>query len=350
MNERRPDEGEFRGGEASSAGARLPGGIGDLIVAESADGIVGVDSQGVIRVCNRAAEDLLGRTGADLLGAPFGLPVMSGQAAEVELRLLGGGTRAVEMRAATTTLQGEPLHIVSLRDVTRRKQAERDLEAALERQNVVVAVAAHQLHNPLAAISMLAGVLRDEQVWLRPAERTKIIDHIIERTRRLQKLVRKLLTASRIDAGGVRPGATRVPVLDVIVEQIADIEDRSEDVRVSCSPSLAVVADRDELSVMLADYIENALSYGSPPIEIQAAERNGYAEIRVVDHGRGVAAEFVPRLFERHSREPAAEQAVEGTGLGLWITRTYAQANGGEAWYEAGEDGGSCFCLRLPLA
>lgn len=185
---------------------------------------------------------------------------------------------------------------------------------------------------------------------MRPAERAAIIDHIIERTSHLQRLVRKLLTASRIDAAGVRPAAMRVPVIDVIVEQLAGIGDRSEDVRVSCSPGLVVMVDRDELSMMLADYIDNALSHGSPPIEIQAAARGGQAEIRVVDHGRGVPAEFAPHLFERYSRAPGVEREVEGTGLGLWIARTYAQANGGDAWYEPGDDGGARFCLSLPLA
>lgn len=318
-------------------------------MAVAADGIVGVDDQGIIRLCNRATEELLGRPAAGLLGAPFGLPVMAGQATEVELRLPGGGSRAVEMRAATTMVQGEPLHIVSLRDVTRRRQAEQDLVAALERQNLVVAVAAHQLHNPLAAISALARVLRDQQSSMRPEDRAEIIDHIIERTGRLQALVRRLLTASRIDAADMRPAAARVPVLDAIVEQVAVIEDRSEEVRVSCGPGLAAIADPDELAMMLANYIDNALSYGSPPIEIEATEREGWAEIRVTDHGRGVPAGFVPRLFERYSRGPGSRKAMEGTGLGLWIVATFAAANGGGAWYEPGADGGACFCLRLPL-
>lgn len=344
MTERSP------GGEPAAGKPGLAGGIGEMVVAGAADGIVGVDDQGIIRLCNRAAQELLSRPAAGLAGAPFGLPVMAGQTTEVELRLPGGGSRAVEMRAATTMVRGEPLHIVSLRDVTRRKQAERDLEAALERQNVVVAVAAHQLHNPLAAIAMLAHVLRDQQASMRPADRARIIDHIIERTGSLQALVRKLLTASRIDAAAEHPAAIRVLVLDAILERLAVLGDRSEDVRVSCAPDLAVTADPDELAMMLANYLDNAMSYGAPPIEIEAAERDGWAEIRVTDHGPGVPAGFIPRLFERYTRGPASRQMAEGTGLGLWIVASFAAANGGHAWYEPGADAGACFCVRLPLA
>ena len=73
-------------------------------------------------------------------------------------------------------------------------------------------------------------------------------------------------------------------------------------------------------------------------------------QIRVTDAGPGVPEAFRPHLFERFSRGPAAERKAEGTGLGLWIVRNFARANGGEAWYEPRTPDGSCFCLRLPAA
>jgi len=326
------------------------GDISQLIVAASADGIVAVDDQGIIRVCNLAAQELLARPADELIGAPFGFPVVAGRAAEVELMLPGGGERVVEMRATTATLEGQRLHIAALRDVTHRKQAERDLQAALEHQNVVVAVAAHELHNPLAAISILAHVLRDQHDTTTPAQRARIIDQIVERTARLQLLVRKLLTASSIDAAGIRPLPGRVPVLEIIVEQLADINAKPGEFKVSCRPGLTVIADRAEISMMLANYLDNALTYAGPPVEIQAAEREGCAEIRVTDHGPGVPASFIPHLFERFARAPETEHKAEGTGLGLWIVRAFAHANGGDAWHEPSRTGGSSFCLRLPLA
>lgn len=337
------------GGKRDPTGASFPADISQLIVATSEDGIVAVDNQGIIRLCNRAAEDLLERPASELIGAPFGLPVASEKGAEVELMLPGGGERIAAMRA-TTTVEGERLHIVALRDLSVRRRAEHDLEAALERQNIVVGIAAHQLHNPLAAISMLAHVLRDRQAAMTPEDRTQIIDRIIEQTTDLQLLVRKLLTASKIDAAGARALPQRVPVLEAIVEQLASFGESSGEVRVSCSPDLVAVADRAEVSMMLANYLDNALKYALPPIEIEAAGREGQAEIRVADRGPGVPAPFVPHLFDRFSRVPETGHKAEGTGLGLWIVRTFARANRGEAWYEPREGGGSCFCLRLPLA
>jgi len=343
-------EDERDSGQPGSAEASIERDISRLIVAVSADGIVAVDDQGIIRVCNRAAEELLARPAAELIGAPFGFPVVAGRAAEVELMLPGGGERVVEMRATTTTLEGQRLHIAALRDVTYRKKAELALQAALEHQNIIVAIAAHELHNPLAAISVLAHVLRDQHDTMTSAQRARIIGQIADRTTRLQLLVRKLLTASSIDAAGIRPLPGRVPVLEVIVEQLADIGTKPGEIQVSCSPGLTAIADRAEFSMMLANYLDNALAYGTPPIEIRAAEREGYAEIRVADHGPGVPAPFMPHLFERFTRAPETEHKAEGTGLGLWIVRTFARANAGDAWYEPSGTGGSCFCLRLPLA
>src|SRR5690348_11453723 len=119
-------------GQPRFTGASIAGDISQLIVAASADGIVAMDDRGIIRVCNRAAEELLARPADELIGAPFGFPIVAGRAAEVELMLPGGGERVVEMRATAATLEGQRLHIAALRDITHRKQAERDLQTALE--------------------------------------------------------------------------------------------------------------------------------------------------------------------------------------------------------------------------
>jgi signal transduction histidine kinase len=101
---------------------------------------------------------------------------------------------------------------------------------------------------------------------------------------------------------------------------------------------------------MLNNYLDNAFAYGRPPVEVRAAGQAGWVEVRVCDGGSGVPDAFASRLFARFSREPRVAGETEGTGLGLWIVRSLAQANGGGAWYEPNPGGGSCFCLRLQRA
>lgn len=110
------------------AGLGFRADISRLILAASADGVIALDDHGIVRLCNEAAAELFSRPARDLLGAPLGFPIVTGRSAEVELRLPGGGGRVVEMRTATATLHGEPLRVISLRDVTRQRQAEREAE------------------------------------------------------------------------------------------------------------------------------------------------------------------------------------------------------------------------------
>ncbi|WP_181870989.1 PAS domain-containing sensor histidine kinase [Sphaerisporangium album] len=325
--------------------ARSGGDISQVIVSASADGIVAVDERGIIRLCNPAAADLFARSTRELIGTQFGFPIVAGESAEIDLMLPGGGRRVVEMRVTATILEGERLYVAALRDITRHTHAERELEAALDRQNIVVAIAAHELHNPLATISVLVDVLRDRVAALAEEQRADIVDRIAGRVARLQSLVRKLLIASTIDIGGVSGAAERVPVLEFMLEQLGELDGGSQDVHLSCSPDLVALVDRQEFSAMLGNYLENAFAYGRPPVEVSAVERAGWVEVRVRDHGAGVPEAFVPWLFERFSREPGVERETEGTGLGLWIVRSLARANGGDAWYEPDADG--CFCLRL---
>lgn len=116
------------GSEGSDADVRTEGDFGDLVVSASADGIIAVDDQGIVRLVNPAATKLFDRPAQELLNAPFGFPVVAGQSTDVELVQPKGGVRVVEMRAATSTTHGEPLRIVSLRDVTHRRHAEREAE------------------------------------------------------------------------------------------------------------------------------------------------------------------------------------------------------------------------------
>jgi len=314
------------------------------LVSASPAGILAVDERGVIRFCNAAAEDILGRPAAELVGSDIGVP--TGGAAEVDIVLPGGAVRVVEMRVAATTLDGHPLSVVALRDLTQARQREEALAAALERQNVVVGVATHELRNPLAAISGLAHVLLDQWADLNDPDKHDIVRRIADSGDRLQGLLHKLLTASRLDAGAAGAAPESVLVLEVILEVLGEHGPPGEEVRTSCPPALVALAEREDMREMLDNYLENARRYGRPPVEVRAVEHGSDVELRVCDRGPGVPADFVPRLFDRFSRAPHGDP--HSSGLGLWIVRSLARAEGGDAWYEPHSGGGACFCLRLP--
>jgi signal transduction histidine kinase len=317
------------------------------ILSASADGIVAVGADGCIRFCNPAAGELFGRPAQSLLGGPFGFPIVAGRATEVELMQPDGGERIVEMRVTGTVLHGERLHVAALRDVTLRRRFEQGLEQELERRHATAAVVAHELRSPLATIRMLADLLRDPAAALTPDQRADVVERIADRTVFLQGMVGKLLTAARIDEGTGRAPLERVPLLELTLERLAEFGERSGEVLVSCDPRLTAYVNRGEMSEMLVNCLENAFAYGRPPIEVTATARGDRVEVVIQDSGPGVPEDFVPRLFDRFSREPSVQRRTEGSGLGLWIVRRLAQANGGEVHYEPGERGGARFRLDL---
>ncbi|GLY91776.1 PAS domain-containing sensor histidine kinase [Actinoallomurus iriomotensis] len=323
---------------------------GQAIISASADGIVLVGGDGRIRFCNPAAEELFGRPAEDLLGGPFGFPIVAGGATEVELMLPDGGERIVEMRVTSTILDGERLHVAALRDVTRRHHVEQELERALERQHATAAVVAHELRNPLAAIRTLTDVLRDPTATLTPERRADVVDRIAERTVFLQAMVAKLLTAARIDEGTVRAPLERVPLLELVLERLAELGEQAGDVVVTCDAGLTALVNRGEMSEMFVNCLENAFAYGRPPITVSATGSDGRIELWICDCGPGVPEDFVPHLFDRFARNPCGERRTEGSGLGLWIVRCLARANGGDVHYEPGDHGGACFRISLRRA
>jgi hypothetical protein len=142
-----------------------------------------------------------------------------------------------------------------------------------------------------------------------------------------------------------------VRVGDVLDRAIAVVRRSHPDVEIVARvpAGLAVSADGDRLAQALENLLGNAVRHGASPLRVVAtATEDGAVEIRVHDSGPGVAAEMRPRLFSRF----VTGASTGGTGLGLFIVRELARAQGGEATYEPGpaESPGGAFMIRLPGA
>ncbi len=333
-------EGEQPAGSADETAASQR--RGQPSVSAAAVGIVAVDQNGIICSCNPAAEKLLGRSASTLLGRPLGFPTSVDQAYDIDLALPDGSARTVEMRVSSTTWNGQPLFITALHDPDSTQ-----FDVGNE-PDVSIAVTAHELGKPLAAVDLAVHQLRHDTILT--TEQAALVDRIDERTRHMQALVRQLRTASRIDAQQTHVTTEPVPLFEFLLERLHELHKLSQDVRLSCPAGVVVDANRNELAQIVDNYLSNALTHGRPPVHVHvSALPRGWVTIRVYDHGPGVPAHFQPRLFKRFARLTSTQQQDDGTGLGLWITRNLARAHGGEAWYEPhNAHGGACFCVRLP--
>jgi two-component system sensor histidine kinase SenX3 len=116
---------------------------------------------------------------------------------------------------------------------------------------------------------------------------------------------------------------------------------------------LVVAGDRSQLVSAVTNLLDNAVKYSEPgePVEVDATVVDGSVCISVCDHGIGIPARDLERIFERFYRvDRARSRATGGTGLGLSIVRHVAQAHGGDVTVESIEGEGSTFRLRVPLS
>jgi signal transduction histidine kinase len=231
----------------------------------------------------------------------------------------------------------------------RVEEANADLQAVNEAMKGFTAVAAHDLRSPITSIVGFATLLTESWTTLSEEDRRKVAAAIDRQAHKLSTLVDDLLTVSTIEGGALTTRPEPIGLAEAIGRYLETAGAKAASVSVSCAPDLVVRVDAQHLGRIIDNYLQNALSYGEPPVRIEATRVGDLVEVRVLDQGLGVPPQFVSRLFGKFARaDTPSTRANKGTGLGLSIVRALAEANGGQTGYEANVPNGACFVLRLP--
>src|SRR4051812_26543500 len=254
---------------------------------------------------------------------------------------------------------GTPRYFIyQILDVTQRHEAQRHLEEALltsERANAelrrademkdhLISLASHELRTPLTVIRGFAETLLRRYDAMRQGDRLEAFAAIARQARRLDILVRDLLTLSELRAGAIQPLSVPTP-LSVLVTRVAA---QQPDMTVDVSPGLTVLADPDHLFDVLNHLVANAYQHGRPPVHIIGRSVGAAAVITVEDHGDGVPAHFAAELFERFTQaDTGLRRRTSGAGLGLAVVAELMSAMNGDVWYEQTSTGGARLALRL---
>ena len=224
------------------------------------------------------------------------------------------------------------------------------LQQAAEDQSQFLAVTAHELRTPVGVLAGSAETLSQHWDALDPDDRADLWGAMTSSTSRLRRLLKDLLTASRLQASALDMQHERVLVSDVIGDAIATMRSTHPDAEVvhegSCD--LAVSGDRDRLAQALDNLLTNALRHGKSPVKVRVDAGSGTVDIRVTDSGGGVTPAMQDRLFERF----ATGRSRGGTGLGLFIVRELTRAQGGDTAYEPAtpSNPSGAFVITLPFA
>jgi signal transduction histidine kinase len=238
----------------------------------------------------------------------------------------------------------------------RAYEAERATVEELRRLSALradfVSLVSHELRSPLAAVIGSAKTLHDRWRELNPDQRESFLALIGHETNRLAELVSDVLDTSRIESGQFSYSFADVDLGELVNESAAAAESGQDEVKIRSQvhrPLPLVRGDRERLRQVLTNLLDNAVKYSpaGEEVEVEALAVDGRISVEVRDRGPGVDPEHQALIFEKFGRV-SGEHAKPGTGLGLFIARSIAQAHGGSLEVHSRPGRGAAFTLELP--
>ncbi len=332
------------------------------VLENMADGVLITNQMGQVSLMNAAARRLLKVNEAENgeHGRSFAAIVRHHQLIE----LWQQAHQTDQERVATIELiqQGlfvqmtvTPLHttepnacLIILQDLTRIRRLE------TVRRDFISNIS-HELRTPLASLKALVETLRDTALDDPPAT-LRFLDRAETEVDSLTQMVQELLDLSSLESGRVPIRLQSVTVADILLPALERFTPQAERAQISLTLNLPrglppVLADPERIQQVVRNLIHNALKFtpAGGQITIMATPQEDEVHISVQDTGIGIAAQDLPRIFERFYKSDRSRQSG-GTGLGLAIARHMIQAHGGQIWVRSKEHKGSTFTFTLPVA
>ena len=348
---------ETRLRELTSEKAHLAG-----ILAGMTEGVLVVDAAGKLRLLNTAlrqafglTDEALGKTVLEVFRDAGLAELIAAAPAARELTFLQPADRVFTVQ--TGPLTNATGVVVVFHDVTRLKQLEN------VRKDFVANVS-HELRTPLAVIKGYVETLLDEQPPAADTSR-QFLETIQRHTGRLEALIDDLLSISALESQQAQLDRSLVSVRATAAAAVEELSLRASEKNIAVTLEIpadlpAARADARRLHQVFVNLLDNAIKYTSAGgrVSVNAAAKAGNIEVCVADNGPGIAAEHLPRIFERFYRvDKARSRELGGTGLGLAIVKHIIQAHAGKVWVESSPgserselERGSRFYFTLPVA
>ena len=330
------------------------------ILNQMQDGVVIVDEHSVVSSINPSAEEMFDVNAKDVVGKPLMQSLHYYQIAE----LVEKTNAARQQSSALIELQSSHKHLNILsspleepanrsvlllfQDLTKQRQLE------LMRKEFVGNVS-HELRTPLASLRALTETLQSGALE-EPQTALHFLELIETEVDKLTQMVDELLALSKIESGHVPLSLTSCKPDSIIQQAISRMSMQAKRARISlgneCDKDLPEIsADTEQLERVLINLIHNAIKFTLPggQITIRATRDKKAIVFSVNDTGSGIAAEDLPRIFERFYKTDRS-RASRGTGLGLSIVKHIVELHKGRVWVESQVDHGSTFYFSIPMS
>lgn len=349
----------------------------NAILASIGDGVFATDTKGVVTLANFEAEKLSGFTRSEIIGKHYTevfrftfedtTNLTYPQIIEDVIRMgiqksLPDNTLLIKKNGATIPIMdsaapiknsaGEILGcVVVLRSQTR----ERELEQA---KNNFISIAAHQLRTPLGSMRWNIEMLLENDMGKLPDAAREALLQSYESNRRMINLVNNLLNASRIDEGRIKDEPERIhpeEMLKTVIREVdMQVKKRSENVEVHVMTAIPeLYIDPNRFHEIILNLVSNAVKYNriGGKVTIILAIQNNIFQLSITDEGLGIPTKDFGKIFSKFFRaENAVLSETEGSGLGLFVVKSYVEAWGGKVWFESEEGKGTTFNFTIPIS
>ncbi|MBL4637825.1 MAG: response regulator, partial [Proteobacteria bacterium] len=364
----------------------------DAIFKQTVDGIITFNALGIITITNPAVSQIFGYSLDEMKGQNVSMlmpeaeqisqdgylqkPALLHSAEVLNLsrdlqgRRKDGRLFSLELIVSPMVLDDGKYYVGVLRDVTVRQQYQQDLVTAKEEAEQAKDIAesanrakseflskmSHELRTPLNAILGFSQLLSVDKLT---EDQADSVSWISSSGKHLLNLINDVLDLARIESGNMTVSLEQVNVCDVLTEIMPVIEAQLDTLKLSLSltyftdDKVWVTADYVRLKQVLLNLLSNAVKYNRPSgtIEIKISKQTSQIiRIAIEDSGYGIEPELQAGLFEPFNRLGKDHSDIQGTGIGLLISRELVRLMQGELGVHSTYGTGSTFWLDLPLA
>lgn len=331
------------------------------IISRIAESILIVDERGTVLFANPAALRLFGRTENEILGKPFGYPLERGRVTEVEISSPDGAKRAGEMQVVDISWQDRPASLVTIRDITERRQAEQlrlEVEKHIRLEKLkddFINTVSHELRTPLSITKEAISLVLEKIPGEINAQQAEILNIARNNIERLARIINELLDVSKMEAGKIELQKEEVDLQAIAQATTAAFEAKAKekglDLRLDLPEGKTLIwADEDKLTQIFMNLVDNAIKFtpqGFIKIFVEEKEREVLCSVQ--DTGIGIPADDLSKIFDKFTQFGRKDGPGEkGTGLGLSIVKGLVSLHGGQIWVESELARGTTVSFSLP--
>ncbi len=327
----------------------------EAVINSLKDASIGIDKTGLVLFANSQALQLLGLHAEEVVGMQVNnvkarnelFRFLMENDSSSPFKIVIDNRENYFVKELVEVEQGEAHNkVIGLKNITSYKE----LDVA---KTNFIATISHELKTPLASSDLSLKLLEDERVSKLSNEQKELISNLKQDNFRMLKILSELLNMSQVEAGRIQLNLKMSDPVAIIENAMQTVAAAAKEKNISLKNISAtnlplIEADADKTTWVINNFLTNAVKYAyhDSVIEVAATGQESQVVFSVKDSGPGIAAEYLPRLFEKYFQVPGSKE--KGSGLGLAISKEFIEAQNGKIWVESEFGRGSTFYFQLP--